>query len=183
MERIERFQRYLWSVVAGTCLGGGVLLVAWAGLPQHHAFTGLYVEGYGYVAPEVGSLAPPFRGMMLDGAEFALEDWTGRLIVLNFWATWCEPCKIEMPELMEVAEARPDVLILGINTGEPVGHVRAWLAQEGIDLPILMDGDGRISAMYRLRGQPMSYIIGRDGRIERIFFGAVDARTLLAVLS
>lgn len=157
------------------------MLWLWAGLPQRAEFVGQSVTGLGYVAPEVGAFAPPFYAYTPEGERVALSQWLGQTVILNFWATWCEPCALEMPDLQEVFEASA-VTVLGINLGEAPQEVQAWRAKFGITFPLLIDDNNAVARAYHLRGQPTTLVIAPDGRIHRIFYGATNAQTLLTVV-
>ena len=118
-----------------------------------------------------------------DGNLQQSSQWDGKLVLLNFWATWCEPCRTEMPLLnqSQQAHAGDGVQIVGIAL-DPVGTVKAWLAEHPSSYPILIDAsdDHRAASQYaNTRGLlPYSVLIGRDGQILKRKFGAFTAKEL-----
>lgn len=158
---------------------GAALAAMWAGLavvvsrplPQRADYSGLWDAGQ-YYAPEVGALAPLFSAARLGGGTLSLEDARGGPVVINFWATWCAPCEVEMPELQALAQARPDVRVIAVNVGEPPEQIQPWLAARQLDLPVLLDVEGRVAALYQLRGQPSTFVISADGTILSVIHGA-----------
>ena len=152
-----------------------------AGLPERAAFVGQAVGGLGYVAPEVGAFAPPFFAYTPEGQRVTSSQWLGQTAVINFWATWCEPCALEMPDLQEVFEATA-VTVIGINLGETPQAIQGWRAKFGITFPLLIDDNNAVARAYQLRGQPTTFVIASDGRIRHIFYGATNVQTLLTVV-
>ncbi|MBV8085808.1 MAG: TlpA family protein disulfide reductase [Chloroflexi bacterium] len=129
-------------------------------------------------APLVGRPAPAFKLNSLAGAQQSLVDYRGRPVVLNFWATWCEPCKEEMPALQTEAAKRTDLVILGIDNVEPAVRVRPFVAQYGITFPILLDQDGTVIEQYRIIGMPTSFFVDRSGMLRASFQGALTPDVL-----
>lgn len=162
----------LWLLLAAlTCaLAAGVLLVG-AGLPDASLYTGQEIDGLRYAAAP-GELAPLFETVTASGDSFSLLALRGRPVVLNFWATWCAPCAVEMPELQRVHDTFGDsAVIVGVNTGESAGTVRAWAAERGIAFPLALDETGETAALYQLRGQPTTVILDADGVVRDIVYG------------
>jgi peroxiredoxin len=127
-------------------------------------------------APEEGRLAPDFELTALDGTTVRLLSLRGQPVIVNFWATWCEPCKEEMPDLSDaVAEHHAEgLVVLGVNVKEDAGTVGSFVDDFGIQFPILLDKNGFIQDRYRAsRGLPMSFLVGRDGVIDRVLIGPV----------
>lgn len=163
-------------------LTAAFLILAAAGLPNRANYTGFVVEGIGRVAPEGGSIAPPFSQSTLAGDTLSLLDLRGEVVVVNFWATWCVPCRVEMPELQTLHE-ETGVHILGINIGESREVAAAWVEALGLTFDILLDPQQRVYRDYRVRGQPSTYVIAPDGIITHIYFGPTTAETLRGALT
>jgi peroxiredoxin/predicted small secreted protein len=111
--------------------------------------------------------APDFTLSLLDGESRMLSDYRGKVVFLNFWATWCGPCRAEMPSMQGLyADLEDeDFVILAINQLEDPGVVREFLETEGFTFPVLMDENGQVSFQYGVRGIPTTYIIGPDGLV------------------
>jgi thiol-disulfide isomerase/thioredoxin len=112
----------------------------------------------------------------LDGREHALAQYKGKVVVLNFWATWCEPCRAEMPSMQKLAEKfGPDKLvILGVNYQEGEPRIRRFLTQNPVQFTILMDRDGAATKAWITRVFPTSIIIGPDGKPRHLVVGEYD---------
>ncbi|MBC8171830.1 MAG: TlpA family protein disulfide reductase, partial [Anaerolineae bacterium] len=109
----------------------------------------------------------------------------GKPVIVNFWATWCEPCKLEMPELEQLyADYQIEGLrIIGVNLSETSQAVNEWREAFGLTFDLVLDTDGAVAALYQLRGQPSTYVISPQGMITQVFYGAVDVATLRAALN
>ncbi|MGB9722676.1 MAG: peroxiredoxin family protein [Chloroflexia bacterium] len=119
-----------------------------------------------------GQEAPDFALPALTGETLRLSDFRGRPVLVNFWNSWCPPCRTEMPELQRVHEALGDrVVILAVNLLYPEDRpedVRAFAQEQGLTFPILLDSDGRVTVDYRVASLPTSFFI--DGRGKIIWF-------------
>ncbi|MBK8021329.1 MAG: TlpA family protein disulfide reductase [Chloroflexi bacterium] len=162
---------------AVACWMAAAAVVLMTGLPERAAYSGVVTSGGVRSAPEIGALAPPFRTSSLNG-EADSADWLGQPVVLNFWATWCVPCAVEMPELQQVHEAFETVRVIGVNLGESPAAVQNWAETYGLTFELAFDPDGSIARLYALRGQPSTFVIAPDGKIRHIYFGATDSATL-----
>ncbi|MDO8616678.1 MAG: redoxin domain-containing protein [Dehalococcoidia bacterium] len=125
------------------------------------------------VAPQPGALAPDFLLEQLTGGELRLSDLRGRPVVLNFWATWCAPCRKEMPQFVQAYDRYQDqgLVIVAVNLQEGKGIVRPFADDFGIKFPIAIDRDGEVGDRYRLLGLPTTFFIGRDGVVRSVFTG------------
>lgn len=134
--------------------------------------------GYWYAqrapaTPVVGRSAPAFHLRTLGGQNASLADYRGRPVVVNFWATWCEPCKQEMPALQSEAASHPGLTILGVDNVEAAVKVRPFVQQLGLTFPILLDQDGSVVEQYRVIGMPTSFFIDRSGTLRAVYRGAL----------
>jgi peroxiredoxin len=130
--------------------------------------------------------APNFTLKTVDGEQVRLSDLRGKVVLLNFWATWCPPCKAEMPDLdalhREHGAAR-DFTVLGIDVEEGLPAVAAFARQTGISFPLALDADGAVSTnLYNVRAMPMSLIIDRTGNIRDTWTGRITKEAMLARL-
>lgn len=123
-----------------------------------------------------GALAPDFAAPTLDGGSIKLSDLRGHPVMVNFWATWCPPCRSEMPDMENVyAEQKANgVVILAVNVQEANQPVGKFVDQFGLTFPILMDVKGEITELYRVDSLPTSYFIDKEGRIASFNIGAMN---------
>ena len=123
-----------------------------------------------------GGPAPALRLLDLDGKEHALEAYRGKVVLINFWATWCEPCKDEMPSIERLRrslEGRP-FAVLAVNLAEPDSRVQRFLREVPLGFPVLMDRDTAAAKAWKARVLPATYIVGPDGRIRYSYLGELD---------
>jgi thiol-disulfide isomerase/thioredoxin len=135
------------------------------------------------VVTEMGSPAPDFELLSLDGEQVKLSDFKGKPVLINFWATWCGPCRLEMPLFQKYHDNyRDDLTILAINMGESIDEASAFASEEGLNLPILLDRMGVVEELYRVRGLPSTYFIDEKADIKFLHLGAVTEDQLLGYL-
>lgn len=170
----------LW-ILAVTALVTAFLLLWWSGLPEHADYSG-YVIDEVYVAPEIGGIAPPIEAETFSGDSVNLADLQGNSVVINFWATWCGPCAIEMPELQAFYE-ETGVPVLGINIAEPEQFIQGWVDEYHLTFDIVLDPDSTIYQQYRVIGQPTTYVLTPDGIISHIFYGSTTADALRTAIN
>ncbi len=175
----------LFLLAAAACLTSAVILTAAAGLPDRATYTGIIQPDGALTAPEIGAVAPPFQTTTAGGTSVDLTDLRGTPVIINFWATWCEPCRIEMPALQAVYRRHQanGLRVLAINLRESPEIVLTWGANLGLTFDLLLDQSGQIAASYHLRGQPSTYILSPAGTITHIFYGPTDETTLEAALA
>jgi peroxiredoxin len=123
--------------------------------------------------PQEGFPAPDFTLQTADGTVLRLSDLRGQVVVLNFWATWCPPCRIEMPALQEVYVAYRErgLEVLAVNMQEGSGQTSAFAAENGLTFPILFDPDGAVSSRYRVTSLPTTLFVDRKGVIREVAVG------------
>jgi thiol-disulfide isomerase/thioredoxin len=127
-------------------------------------------------------LAPDFALTTLDGEPVTLTGLRGRWVLINFWATWCAPCRDEMPYLNELAAAHADKLtVLAVNMRESPEAVAPFVAELAIDLPVLLAPDDATLLAYNVRGLPLSILVAPDGTIVRRIAGPVQPADLDAI--
>lgn len=129
----------------------------------------------------IGSRAPDFELFDLEGEIHKLSDYKGQPVVLNFWATWCGPCRAEMPHLEEVYKEWKDngLTFFAVNVGESSTDVTSFLDYFGFNMPVLLDGARTVSRKYGVSGIPTTYFIDEDGIIQNRIIGAFpDKETL-----
>ena len=147
------------------------LLVA-AILAASFAFVALQQKkGYGLAE---GTQAPPLRLPALAGGEVALDSYRGRMVLVNFWATWCPPCVEEMPSLERLhrALAGEGLVVLGVSVDDDGAALEAFVRRAGVTFPILRDPGARgPAAAWRTTGWPETFVLDRSGRIVRKIVG------------
>ncbi len=129
---------------------------------------------------EPGQIAPDFELAGLDGKPLRLSELRGRPVIVNFWATWCAPCRQEMPLLQETAERYGDqgLVVLGVDVGEDAAAVGNFARSLGVEFPILLDTTQHVSDRYRVYGLPTSFFIDREGVVDFRFIGPLDANRI-----
>jgi thiol-disulfide isomerase/thioredoxin len=135
------------------------------------------------VTPELtdltpGSLAPNFQYTLPDGTIQQLHDLQGQRVIVNFWATYCHPCREEMVALDAVATRYPDVTVIGVNRGEAVPQIQAFIKDVHVSFPLIENSRGDIWQQYRLSGVPVTYFLNRDSTIQRVHVGILDAKRI-----
>lgn len=133
-------------------------------------------------APMTGLLAPDFTLTALDGKNVQLSNLRGKPVIVNFWATWCPPCRAEMPELEKVwqDDKRGDVILLGVDQGESVNAVERFKREVAdVSFPLLFDTRVEVSALYGVRALPTTFFIDAQGRIQDIKVGGPMDRAMI----
>ena len=122
----------------------------------------------------VGQPAPDFSLTGLDGAKHQLTEYKGRVTFVNFWATWCGPCAIEMPALEQVYRKYQDqgLVVLGINQGEAGERVTQYLRNNNLSFPSVLDTETSIARQYRVTGYPTTWLVDADGTLRQVRRGA-----------
>jgi len=130
-------------------------------------------------AAVVDAPAPDFTLETVDGETIRLSEMQGKVVALNFWATWCGPCRLEMPDLQDRAELFPDQLVvLGVNFAETAEEVAAFREEVGIDFPLLLDPEGDVQRLYRVLGYPTTFFIDEQGTIRAQHIGLMSGGQL-----
>jgi peroxiredoxin len=138
-----------------------------AEMPAALAPAGMSVEA------KQGSLAPDFLLPKLDGGDLRLSDLRGKAVIVNLWATWCTPCRKEMPQFVAAYDRYKDegLVVVAVNVQESASIIRPFAEDFGMEFPVVLDKRGAVSDSYRLIGLPMTYFIDRDGVIRSVFQG------------
>jgi len=169
MKRSIAKSPYLWTVVFAAL----VVTYAW-------------VERENYQPIMAGAEAPGFTVVNLAGEEVSLDDYRGSVVLLNIWATWCEPCKVEMPSMQRLYEEMEgtDFEILAVSVDAPFGQeddfgraggdLEAFAVEYQLTFPILHDAQGSIEQIYQATGVPETFVIGRDGIIYKKVAGPTN---------
>lgn len=131
-------------------------------------------------APEAGHPAPDFALTDLDGNTVRLSDLRGKVVFINFWATWCPPCRAEMPEIEAVHQEYKDkgVVVIGVDISEPESTVRQYIQRGGFTWTIVMDSTGEVARNYNIAAIPTSFFLDREGVIRAVNIGAMTKRAM-----
>lgn len=123
------------------------------------------------VAPQ--AQAPDFTLRQLDGPNLRLAEQRGRVVMINFWATWCGPCRIELPHLARLHDKyrQSGFVLLGVNIDEDPQAAKALAAKLGLKFPVLFDADKKVVGAYDLNAMPATVLIDRDGRVRQLHRG------------
>lgn len=128
----------------------------------------------GSSAPEENAIAPDFSLRTINNATVRLSDYRGKVVFLNFWATWCPPCRMELPAMEKLYEKLKNqqfiILAVNIDGGDPQA-VKNFVQSMNLTFPVLLD-DGNVSRIYNVNAIPTSFIIKKDGTIDAIVNGA-----------
>lgn len=111
----------------------------------------------------LGKPAPDFTLKNLAGEEVSLSDYRGKIVLVNFWATWCGYCDAEMPDLQKFDDENDDLVVLAVDVMEEKGVVEDYIKKGGYTFDVVLDEDGKISQTYMVRGFPTSYFIDPEG--------------------
>ncbi len=134
-------------------------------------------------SPREGFSAPDFTLELLSGGEVTLSDLRGQAVMINLWASWCPPCRAEMPAIERVYQDLKDegLVVLAVNTTyqDSESAAAAFVAEFGLTFPILLDRTGAVSNRYQLRGLPSTYFVDREGVIRSVVVGGPMSEGLI----
>ena len=130
-------------------------------------------------APIPGYAAPDFTLSTTLGKSVSLSDFRGKPVVLNFWATWCPPCRAEIPHFQDSSVKYGDsAIILGIDQGEPQQIVADFTSSFGVTYPVLLDTDSAVNREYSVRALPTTIFVDADGVVREVYSGIVNRAVL-----
>jgi cytochrome c biogenesis protein CcmG/thiol:disulfide interchange protein DsbE len=189
-ERRRRLAYRVTSILALALPIAGILLVVTA-IQEYRSrgtqgVSGISIANYRAVAKADDRPAPGFRLPSLDGdGQISLQDYADRVVVLNFWASWCIPCRQEAPHLQAIWEEYRGggVQVLGVNYRDDRAAAMAYEREFGITFPSVFDPAGKLAFDYELIGVPTTFLIRPDGRMAYRFTGKIDAEILEDALS
>ena len=156
------------------CLFGMLMLAGAVDAPA--ASLQQMMDGFGVQQPSVKKLAPDFTLTGVDGGQVKLSDLRGKLVLLHFWATWCVPCRHEMPLLHQLDRdglKQFRIVCINVNRGDSV-EVKAFMDKVTPHFHSLLDPSGEVRNQYAIRGLPTSYLIAADGKIIGRMIGERD---------
>jgi cytochrome c biogenesis protein CcmG, thiol:disulfide interchange protein DsbE len=175
--RSKSNNRFSRIILYGTLLTLSLIWIYYSRLPIDSTPTS------GKVAPHLGFAAPEISLFTLAGEEISLSDFRGHPVIINFWATWCPPCRAEMPAMqrtyLDYQEA--DVIFLAVNSSsqDSISAVEDFISQYGITFPILLDKEGEAMESYQISSLPTTYFIDRSGIIREVVIGGPMSEALL----
>jgi peroxiredoxin len=126
-----------------------------------------------HATPAPGGPAPDFTLRTLNGPNLRLQEQRGRVVLINFWATWCGPCREEMPQLNRLYDKyrHSGFTLLGVNVDEDLRNVSTVAGQLGVKFPVLLDTDKQVSKLYEMNAMPATLLIDRDGKVRYLHRG------------
>jgi len=136
-------------------------------------------------APHTGFQAPDFSLLDNNGEEITLSSFRGTPVMLNFWASWCPPCKAEMPAMQLAYKKYKDrgftILAINATNQDNLNTAVSFISDNGLTFPVLLDSNGLTTEDYRIRSLPTSFFIDRDGRITDVVIGGPITEALLNI--
>ena len=134
-------------------------------------------------APQAGFAAPDFTLKTPEGEKYTLSELKGNAVLVNLWATWCPPCRAEMPAIEKMYQEYKDqgfvVLAIDMTYQDDPANVVPFIQKYGLTFPVLLEETGDVAAMYQLRSLPSSYFINRAGIIQEVVIGGPMSEALL----
>ncbi|MCL4464576.1 MAG: TlpA family protein disulfide reductase [Chloroflexi bacterium] len=166
------------AVCAALVVLAGTALLAWGVLG------GRGVAAAEPTALRSGRMATDFTLELYSGGTFHLAEQRGKVVLVNFWASWCPPCKEEAPVLERAWQAYQDqaVVFVGVDVWDTQTDARAFMEEYGITYPNVIDSSGEVAIEYGLTGVPETWVLGREGRLVRRWVGALNDQQIAAFL-
>ncbi len=130
-------------------------------------------------AGAIGSAAPDFELTDLSGKKVRLSDLKGKVVILDFWAKWCGPCRMEIPDLVKLQSkyGEKGLTIVGLTVTSPEKDVRSFAQAQGMNYPVLLDADDLTNRYGGIVGIPTTFVVDRQGRITQKFIGVMSTQT------
>ncbi|MCH7588839.1 MAG: redoxin domain-containing protein [Chloroflexi bacterium] len=165
-------------IITATLILAGVAVIYFFAFPSTPRISNELENGENPLSdpsPEVNSPAPDFNLQSVAGETIRLSDLRGQPVLINFWATWCAPCRIEMPALQDRFETYSEegFAILAVDFDEPAEAVLAFGEEFGLTFDLLLDPGGKIQDLFRIRGYPTSFFLDEQGVIKVVHIGVM----------
>ena len=167
-------KKWIGIAIVVTLIGA----VAWNMFSHSKAQYGLTDEGTGLAQ---GDTPPQFTLETLDGEPLSLEDVKGKKVIVNFWATWCEPCREEMPVFEEYDAQNEDVVVVAVNMTHKDGKIEIitdFVKEYSLTFPVVLEKTGEVSKAYEVINIPSTYFLDEDGTIQLRINGSLDETML-----
>jgi len=181
MKAADPSKKFLWlTAAAAVLLAGYVFLFPGSKPPAEGARPGMPPSATG-----AGDAAPSFTLTSLDGSKVSLADFKGKVIILDFWATWCPPCKREIPDFiaLQAKYGAKGLQVVGVAVSDQEPAVRQFAKDNGMNYPVVF-GTPQVASQYGgVESIPTTFIIDREGKIRETFVGYRSADTFEAVIS
>jgi peroxiredoxin len=158
-------------------IGGGLLaLAAYGTTSAEQPAVASLLKPLNLTAYPKGAIPPDFTARAMDDRELSLADLRGKVVIVNFWASWCLECRPEMPVLERLHRdfGARGLAVIGINAREAPATARRYAGDLGLSFPLVLDLDGKINVLYGVIGLPTTFLIGRDGRAVALAVGPRD---------
>jgi peroxiredoxin len=183
IEESRHSESLIYRVTAGILIAAGIAIIYFFGFPDREP-NGQPTEPISTtvlrVAPEEGALAPDFTLLNTEGESVQLSQFKGQPVLINFWATWCAPCLIEMPVFQDRFEKynQDGLRIFAVDFDEPKEDVVFFREELGLTFDLLLDPGGEIQSLYRILGYPTSYFVDPEGVIRAQHIGIMTESQL-----
>ena len=182
MGRLALNRKDVLVLVAGLIVGVGIGVLVFFGTVNGKRLFGAQeiVAGKSLSAsPVIGSPASDFELINLVGDRIRLSELRGTVVLINFWATWCGPCRLEMPGIQERFERyHPELAILAVDFDEPADDVQKFVDELGLTFEVLLDPGAKVQDLYRVRGYPTTYLVDTVGIVQVHHIGLMTEEQL-----
>ena len=175
-------RKELLLILAGLFVGAGLGIFLYFGLGVgRRGAAGLQAPAGRSLpaSPAIGAPAPDFELASLAGDTIRLSDLRGKVVLINFWATWCGPCRLEMPAMdARFRQLDPRFAVLAVNFAEPASRVQSFVDELGLSFAVLLDPDSAVQNLYRVRAYPTSFLVDEQGIIRVQHLGLMSEKQL-----
>lgn len=130
----------------------------------------------------IGLESPDFTLLNLEGEELSLSDYRDKIVLINFWATWCHWCDLEMPDLNKLDEENDDVVVLAINVMEDEKTIIEYIEKNDLGFQVVLDTEGDLTAQYLVDGLPNSYFVDKEGILQLRYRGALTYDQMIGII-
>ena len=184
---VKLLNRNLILLIGGLIIGlliGAVVIVGFNNNfdPYQSATPSISIDKL--TSPFLGLEAPEFELATLSNDQTKLSDFKGKPVILNFWATWCGPCRVEMPILEDLYKThQTDLAILAVNFDEEAQTVQDFIGEYGLTFPVLLDPGGLVTEKYRVIGMPTTYFLDNKGIVRAVHIGTLSEKSLIDYLN